>query len=89
MPFASISMASAAGFLGRPGIVITLPVSATINPAPADILISLIVVVKPSGLPKAFGSSERDYWFLAIHTGKWLSPKLLILAIAFLAFGSI
>ena len=35
-PFSSISMASAAGTFGRPGIAMISPVNATTNPAPAD-----------------------------------------------------
>ncbi len=35
-PFSSTSMPSAAGFLGRPGIVMILPITTTTKPAPAE-----------------------------------------------------
>jgi len=43
---------SAAGTLGRPGIVMMSPVIATINPAPLESFISLTVMTNPCGLPK-------------------------------------
>ena len=36
IPSSFTSTRSAAGFFGKPGIVITVPVIATTNPAPAD-----------------------------------------------------
>ena len=50
-----MSIASADGTFGSPGIVITSPVNATMNPAPIDGLNSLTVIVNPSGLPNNLG----------------------------------
>ena len=52
-------MPSLAGFNGRPGIVITLPQMATMNPAPLANLISLIVNVWSETAPIAFASPEK------------------------------
>ncbi len=54
-------MLSAAGLDGKSGIVIILPASATINPAPLEILSSRIVIEKFSGLPNIVGSSVKEY----------------------------
>ena len=56
-----MSIASAAGTLGRPGIVIIVPVITTINPAPFETLISLTWILKSVGRPSFFASSEREY----------------------------
>lgn len=50
-PFSSISIFSAAGTFGSPGIFIISPVNATTNPAPADIVTCLTVILNPVGLP--------------------------------------
>ena len=60
-PSGKISILLAAGTLGKPGIVIMLPVRATINPAPLDTLKSLTVILKPSGLASKVWSSESEY----------------------------
>ena len=70
-PASSTSIRSAAGTLGRPGIVIMSPVSTTMKPAPAEILIFLIVTVKPSGAPIFVASSEKLYCVFATHTGRF------------------
>ena len=67
-------MFSAAGVFGRPGIVITSPVRATIKPAPEDNLTSLIGTSNPVGLPFNFGSVYREAGVLAIHTGNCPNP---------------
>ena len=46
-PFSSTSMASAAGVLGRPGMVRMSPVRATMNPAPAETFTFRTVRMKP------------------------------------------
>ena len=56
-----MSINSAAGFLGSPGISIISPAIATKNPAPADSLISFIVILNPFGRPNKFGLSESDF----------------------------
>ena len=63
-------MPSLAGFSGRPGIVITLPQIATINPAPLTNLISLMVSVWSEMAPISFASPEKEYGVFAIHTGR-------------------
>ena len=45
IPSAVMSMFSAAGFFGSPGIVRIEPVSATMNPAPAEIFSSRTVTL--------------------------------------------
>ena len=78
VPDLSISIFSAAGDLGSPGMVIMLPVIATINPAPEESLISRIVTLNPSGRPKSEGLSDKEYWVLAIHIGSLSIPRLSI-----------
>ena len=70
LPFSSTSMLSAAGTFGRPGMVMISPVSATTKPAPADTFTLRTVTVKPSGRPSLDASSEREYWVLAMQTGR-------------------
>lgn len=60
-PSSSISIPRAAGFLGNPGIVMMSPVFATMNPAPAETLSSLMWIIKSFGAPNALGSSEKLY----------------------------
>ena len=62
-------MASAAGTLGRPGMVMMSPVSTTTKPAPALNRTFFTVTRKPLGQPVSAGLSERDYWVLAMQTG--------------------
>ena len=70
-----MSIFSDVGFAGRPGIVVILPVIGTKNPAPAENLISLTVILKPLGLPKYFGLSESEYWVFAIQIGNLSKPN--------------
>ena len=78
-PSASISMCSAAGVAGNPGIRIISPVMGTKKPAPLATSISLTVSVKPDGLPIKSGSSLNDFWVLAIQIGKPSNPSALTL----------
>lgn len=80
-------MRSAAGDLGRPGIVRISPVRTTIKPAPAEIFTFLIVTVKFSGAPNFVGSSEKLYCVFAIQTGHLSKPNLVSCSICFLAAG--
>mgnify|MGYP003303388829 CR=1 FL=1 len=54
LPSSSTSIFSAAGALGRPGMVMMSPVRATIKPAPAETFRLRTVTVKPSGAPRSF-----------------------------------
>ncbi len=74
LPASSTSMASAAGTLGRPGMVMMSPVRATTKPAPAESFSWRTVTVKPSGAPRSLGLSEKEYWVLATHTGRLPQP---------------
>ena len=60
---------SAAGTLGKPGIVIISPQTTTINSAPEDNRTSLTGRTCPVGAPLRLGSVEKLYCVLAIHTG--------------------
>ena len=80
-----MSIFSAAGTFGSPGIVIISPASATINPAPFEIRIVLISTVKPVGRPRSDGLSESEYWVFAIHTGFLSRPSSLSFLISFFA----
>ena len=51
LPFLSISIFSAAGILGNPGIVMTAPVRITTNPAQAFTNASRTWISNPSGRP--------------------------------------
>ena len=54
------------------------------KPAPALIFTSRTVTVKPVGAQSFFGSSEKLYWVLAMHTGTDAKPaasSLLILVL--------
>jgi len=62
-------MRSAAGTLGRPGMVIILPQIATIKPAPLARRTSLTWTLWPLGAPIAVGSVEKDICVLAIQIG--------------------
>ena len=61
LPSAATSMRSAAGILGRSGMVMISPVSATINPASAEILRLRTVMEHPSGAPSNLGLLEKLY----------------------------
>ena len=50
------------------------PASATTKPAPAEGVTSFTVMRKPVGRPSLVGSSESEYWFLAMQTGVCPSP---------------
>ena len=67
--FSSSPIASAAGTLGRPGIVIISPHTTTTNSAPADSLTYLIGTSWPVGAPISNGSVEKLYCVFAIQTG--------------------
>ena len=64
---------SADGVLDNPGMVMMSPASATTNPAPADGRMSRTCSVKPLGAPSLVGSSEKEYYVFAMHTG--VSPR--------------
>ena len=51
------------------------PVSTTTNPAPADSRTCLTVTRKCSGRPSRAGLSEREYWVLAMQTGRPPKPR--------------
>ena len=55
-------------------MVMMSPVCATTKPAPADTFTLDTVTVKPSGRPSFAGSSDREYWVLAMHTGRPPKP---------------
>lgn len=61
-PFSSMSIFSAEGILGKPGMVIISPVMATMNPAPAETFKLRTVITNPSGAPKRAALSEKEYW---------------------------
>ncbi len=86
-PFASISISKALGCLGRPGIVSTFPVSATINPAPKEGRSSRTVIVKSVGRPITLPSSLNDICVLAIQIGKSFQPSSLKRSICSFASG--
>jgi hypothetical protein len=67
-------MELAAGILGSPGIVITSPVTTTMNSAPVDNRISLIATTWPDGAPFKLGSVEKEYWVFAIQIGNFPKP---------------
>ena len=60
-PSSSISILSAAGIFGNPGIVIISPHTITINSAPADNLTSLMGISWLDGAPRFVGSVENEY----------------------------
>ena len=75
LPFSSTSIFSAAGTLGKPGIVIMSPVRATRNPAPAETFRFRTVMVKSRGAPSLAASSEKDYWVFAMQIGSLSKPR--------------
>ena len=78
-------MFKAAGFFGKPGIVMTSPVRATRNPAPIEGLNSRIVIENPSGLPINDGSSDKEYYVFAMQIGRLPQPNFSKSAICFFA----
>ena len=74
-PFSSTSIFSAAGTLGSPGIVIISPVRATRKPAPAHTFRLRTVTSNPLGAPIRAGSSEKEYWVLAMQMGRPPNPR--------------
>jgi len=81
-----MSIFSAAGVFGKPGIRIIVPAIGTIKPAPDESSTSLILTVNPSGRPLMFGSSESDFCVLAIQTARFPKPSFAILSSWLLAF---
>ena len=63
-------MPTAAGFLGRPGMVMMLPQMTTTKPAPAARRTSRNYIVKPVGAPVSLALSLKLYWVLAMQTGR-------------------
>ena len=81
LSFSSISIASAAGFLGSPGIVIIFPVRITTKPAPLLNSISWTWILNFSLHSRFLGSSENEYCVFAIQIGKFPKPNLVIVSI--------
>ena len=77
-PSSSTSIVSAAGFLGRPGIVMMSPQIATTKPAPAKRRVLSTCSVNPDGRPPFFGSSEKEYGVLAMTIGQVAEALLLV-----------
>ena len=71
LPSSSISILSAAGTFGRPGMVIISPQTMTINSAPAESRTSLIGISWLEGAPLSVGSVENEYCVFATHTGNF------------------
>jgi len=59
LPSMSISIFSADGCSGSPGIRIMAPAIGTTKPAPVDISISLMFKIKSLGLPLRLGLSDN------------------------------
>ena len=76
---------SEAGWAGKPGILIILPVIGIKKPAPAAISISRMVMIKSFGRPNKTGLSDKDFWVLAMHTGSFSKPNLAIFFKSFFA----
>ena len=64
-------MASAAGFFGRPGIVMREPQTKTTKPAPAARRTSRTSTTWPDGAPRSASSVVNDFCVFAMHTGRW------------------
>lgn len=82
VPSSSISIASAAGCLGNPGMVMIDPVYTTRNPAPAETLIPVTVMVNPLGHPGTFGLSVKEAGVLPMQTGREPKPSVSNLVIS-------
>lgn len=65
-----MSIFSAAGTFGRPGMVMISPAIATMKPAPLANLTSLISTVCPDGAPLIYASVENDICVFAMQIGK-------------------
>lgn len=85
-PFSSISIFSATGTFGSPGIVKIFPVIITINPAPAFKTTSSTCMLNCSLHSKFLGLSDNEYCVFAIHTGNFLYPIFSIKSIFSFAF---
>ncbi len=64
-----MSMRSADGTFGSPGMVMTSPQITTMNSAPAASRTSRMFTVCPLGAPRAAGSVEKEYCVLAMQIG--------------------
>src|SRR4029434_2797490 len=73
-PSAVTSIESAAGTLGRPGMVMISPQIATTNSAPADSRTSRTGITWALGAPLESGLVVKLYWVLAMHTGNLPAP---------------
>src|SRR5262249_31193417 len=69
-PSGPTSIESAAGPLGRPGMVMISPQIATTNSAPAESRTSRTVNTWPSGAPLVSALVVKLYWVLAMQTGR-------------------
>ena len=86
LPLSSTSILVAAGTFGRPGMVMISPVSASINPAPAEILRFLTVTSKSVGAPSFVWSSVKLYCVLATQIGQLPNPSAYSCFACFWAF---
>lgn len=73
-----MSINSADGTFGSPGIVNIFPVNITINPAPVLKFTSDTWILNGSLHNKFLGSSENEYCVFAIQTGKLEYPNFSI-----------
>ena len=69
-PFSSTSIFSAAGTLGRPGMVMMLPQMTTTKPAPVARRTYRTFIRKPVGAALRAALSLKLYWVLAMQTGR-------------------
>ena len=65
-----MSIFSAAGCFGSPGIFRIFPVITTMNPAPLEIEMSFTCILKFEGRPNKAGLSEIEYCVFAMQTGR-------------------
>jgi hypothetical protein len=63
------------GTRGRPGMVMISPQIATMKPAPARQADFADRHPWPVGAPRRFGSVEKEYWVLAMQTGRLPKPS--------------
>ena len=78
MPSSSISIPSAAGTLGKPGIRTVSPKIGITKPAPEANSNSRTVTSKSVGRASFFSSSLSDLGVLTIQTGNLSKPNLFI-----------
>ena len=52
-------------------MVMMSPQIATTKPAPAESRTSRTGTTWPVGAPRSAGSVEKEYWVLAMQTGRW------------------